>query len=450
MTVIKIKKGLALPIQGTPRQVIAKDETKTVHQVALLGRDYPGMKPTMAVQEGDLVNLGQLLFTDKKSPGVKFTSPGCGQVEAIIRGAKRKFEAIIISLNGDNQEAFPNLNQNPDAGLTPEEIRVTLIDSGTWTAFRTRPYGKIPAVDTTPHSLFITAMDTQPLAANPELIIARREPDFKMGLKVLRQMAPTIYLCLAEGQNNPGHNLPGITSQEFYGPHPAGLPSTHIHYLDPAHSGKIIWQIDYQDAISIGHLFNTGNLLTERIISLAGPAVKNPRLIKTRLGASISELCQDEINTAAARLISGSVLSGHQALDSQDYLGRYHHQICGLYEDARRNFFSWLNPGLDRFSIKRLFLSGFMPAKKFNLPTATWGGHRAIFPLGTYEQVMPIDIVATALLKSLANGDTEKAQDLGCLELIEEDLALCSFVCPGKNNFGPMLRKVLDQIEASG
>ncbi|NOX25601.1 MAG: NADH:ubiquinone reductase (Na(+)-transporting) subunit A, partial [Deltaproteobacteria bacterium] len=178
--------------------------------------------------------------------------------------------------------------------------------------------------------------------------------------------------------------------------------------------------------------------------------VKKPRLLAVRLGANIAEICRNEINSAAARIISGSVLSGRQSSGAKGFLGRYHLQICALEDDAERGFLHWLQPGSQRFSTKRLFISAFLPARKFAMSTAAWGGRRAIFPLGTYERVMPLDIMATDLLKALANQDTEKARELGCLELVEEDLALCSFVCPGKNNFGPMLRAVLQKIEKDG
>ncbi len=450
MSVIKIKKGLDLPIQGTPQQIIPQGNTNSVRQVALLGDDYPGLKPTMAVQEGDLVKTGQLLFTDKTTQGLRFTSPGCGKIAAIERGPKRRFEAIIITLDGDDKIKFQGLDNRQATDLTPEEIRSTLIESGLWTAIRSRPYGKTPAVDAHANALFITAIDTLPLAADPELIIAKYSDDFQLGVQILDALTPKTTVCIAQGQIDPAQDLPAIHSQEFSGPHPAGLPSTHIHFLDPVHSSKTVWHINYQDVIAVGHLFRTGYLTTKRIISLAGPSTKRPRLITTRLGANITEICQNEITTTEACLISGSVLSGRRAEKTVNFLGRYHLQINAIQDNAGRGLFSWLRPGMDKFSITGLFLSHFIPTKTFSMPTATWGGHRAIFPLGTYERVMPLDIIATALLKSLSNNDTENAQELGCLELIEEDLALCAFVCPGKNNFGTMLRTVLTQIETEG
>ena len=446
MTIL-IKKGLDLPISGVPDQKI--QDGNSVQHVALLGDDYQGMKPTLAVETGGQVVLGQHLFTDKKNPGVKYTSPGCGKIVAINRGAKRKFVSIIIKLDGDDKKEFPCLDLNATDDIEQEWLRSILIDSGMWPCFRTRPYGKVPPVDTTPSSLFVTAMDTLPLAADPAVIIDEKKDDFVLGLKALSRLVPKLYLCVKNGTNIPGKDLSDVTVAEFDGPHPAGLPSTHIHFLDPINTKKNVWHIGYQDVMGVGHLLRTGTLSSERVIALAGPLMHTPRLVRTRIGASLTELCQNEVNKAC-RFISGSVLDGRHATENNGYLGRYHQQVCALAEGGGRGFLGWLSLGSDRFSSTSVFLSALFRNKLFNMGTAAWGGRRAIFPLGSYEKVMPLDIIATELLKSIATGNPEKAQELGCLEIVEEDLALCSFVCPGKNDFGPMLRQVLNDIEKEG
>jgi Na+-transporting NADH:ubiquinone oxidoreductase subunit A len=240
----------------------------------------------------------------------------------------------------------------------------------------------------------------------------------------------------------------------FSGPHPAGLASTHIHFLDPVHADKEVWHIGYQDVIAIGHLFRTGHIWEERVIALTGPSMQHPRLIRTLAGASVLELCREETIDPQARLLSGSVLNGHHTgpENIHAYLGRYHRQVCALPEKDGSGLLNWLRPGNDRYSFLPIFLSAFTgkAASRFSMSTASWGGKRAILPMGSYEEVMPLNLIATSLLKAIATGNTEKAAALGCLELIEEDLALCSFVCPGKNNFGVMLREVLTRIEEDG
>jgi Na+-transporting NADH:ubiquinone oxidoreductase subunit A len=448
MRQISIEKGLDIPIGGKPSHTVTS--SRPVSHVALMGDDYPDMKPTMRVNVGEHVACGQPLFSDKKNDDINFTAPGSGEVIAIHRGPKRKFESLVIRLEGDDAVSFCAPESKPD-GLGPQEIRTLLIDSGLWCSLRSRPYGKIPAINDAPAALFVTAIDTSPLGPDMEGIIALAEADFLSGVKALTVCVDAqVYLCQDAGQKIVQVEIPGVEQVAFAGPHPAGLPSTHIHFLDPVHENKTAWHIGAQDVIAIGALLRTGTLQTERILSLAGPGIKEPRHIRTRLGASISELCDKELIEEEVRILSGSVLDGRQVDDMHDFLGRYHQQISSLPEGDGRQFFGWLRPGSDRFSITKAFSSSFKKPAILPFDTAVWGGNRAIFPLGTYEKVMPLDIVPIYLLKSLASGNSQKAKELGCLELVEEDLALCSYVCPGKNNFGPMLRETLSTIEKEG
>ena len=444
---IKIKRGLDLPMTGTPTQRI--EAARPVRSVAVIGFDYNGMKPTMQVQEGDKVKLGQVLFSDKKTPGVLFTAPGAGVVKAVNRGDRRVLQSVVIELEGDDQVTFASYAADKLASLADEQVRENLQQSGLWAALRTRPYSKIPAIDAQPRSIFVTAMDTNPLAADPALVIAEYANDFSHGLAVLSRLAK-VFLCKAEGVTLPGENLDKVQTEAFAGPHPAGLPGTHIHFLDPVSATRTVWQIGYQDVIAIGKLFTTGQLWVERVISLAGPVVKKPRLVRTRLGANVSDLVMDELQAGNNRVVSGSVLGGRTARGSCNYLGRYHTQLSCLAEGDERQMFHYLRAGVNKFSILNIFISKLSANKKFAFTTTTNGSDRAMVPVGSYEKVMPLDILPTQLLRALLVGDTEVAQQLGCLELDEEDLALCTFACPGKYEYGPILRDNLTRIEQEG
>ncbi|QDU38050.1 Na(+)-translocating NADH-quinone reductase subunit A [Maioricimonas rarisocia] len=445
-----LKKGLDLPISGTPEQTI--DAAHVVKSVALLGPDYIGMKPTMEVNEGDRVKLGQILFRDKKTDGVVYTSPGCGTVASINRGNKRVFQSVVIDLDGDEEETFASFPGIDLTSLSREQVEQNLLESGLWPTLRTRPFSKIATPGTQPHSLFIQAIDTNPLAPSPRTVIAEREAEFTAGLQALSRLSGgETYLCTQAGVDIPGRDLGCVTHAEFDGPHPAGLPGTHIHLIDPVGLNKSVWHINYQDVIAVGHLFLTGRLLTERVVSLAGPQVTKPRLLRTRLGAHIAELTAGELKEGTNRVISGSVLSGRQADGPFDYLGRYHNQISVIRDAADREFLGWQMPGTNKFSLRRVFASGFAAdGRRFDLTSNRNGSRRAIVPIGMYEDVVPLDILPTFLLRALAVGDTDQAQALGALELDEEDLALCTFVDPGKHEFGPMLRESLVQIELEG
>jgi len=449
----RITKGLDVPIAGRPDQKI-DPASPVVRTVALLGNDYVGMKPTMHVQDGDRVKLGQVLFEDKKTPGVMYTSPGAGVVKSVNRGAKRVFQSLIIELDGDDEETFTSYANTDLTLLKREQVVENLIASGLWTSLRTRPFSKVPAIDSTPSSIFVTAIDTNPLAPDPAVVIRENDNWFTLGLQVLSHLTDgKVFLCRPTAFVPPGADLPSISDEEFEGPHPAGLPGTHIHFLDPVGPQKTVWYIGYQDVIAVGILFGTGRLNTERVIAIAGPTVKNPTLVRTCMGASVDELIEGRLADGAGdvRVISGSVLNGRQVKDPEAFLGRYHVQVSILEEGREREFLGWQKPGFNQFSVTRVFASTLSGAGRlFNLTTSTGGSRRAMVPIGLYEKVMPLDIIPTFLLRSLIVRDTDQAQALGCLELDEDDVALCTFVCPGKYNYGSILRDNLARIEQEG
>ena len=436
-----------MPIVGAPTQRI--EAGRPVRSVAVIGFDYPTMKPTMAVQVGDRVKLGQILFSDKKSEGVHYTAPGAGVVSAVHRGEKRVLQSVVIDLEGDDEIIFASYSSDQLEGLSSEQVRENLQQSGLWTALRTRPFSKVPAVDAVPNSIFVTAIDTHPLAADPAVIIAEQAEAFEAGLKVLGNLAK-VFLCKAPDASLPGESLAKVQVEAFSGPHPAGLAGTHIHFLDPVSASKSVWTIGYQDVIAVGKLFTSGRLWVERVVALGGPVVENPRLVRTRLGANLDELTAGELQPGANRVVSGSLLGGRTAHGAFAYLGRYHQQVSCLREGKEREMLHYMRAGVEKHSILNIYISKLMGGKKFAFSTSTNGSPRAMVPVGNYEEVMPLDVLSTQLLRALIVGDTEVAQKLGCLELDEEDLALCTYVCAGKYEYGPILRDNLTRIEKEG
>ncbi|MFT6351967.1 MAG: Na+-transporting NADH:ubiquinone oxidoreductase subunit A [Neptuniibacter pectenicola] len=440
---IKIKQGLDLPITGAPEQSIK--DGPAVNSVAIVGFDYVGMKPTMAVKVGDRVKLGQVIFSDKKTEGVNYTAPGAGVVKAINRGDRRVLQSVEIELDGDDAVEFNKYSAGELSGLTREQVEESLIASGLWTALRTRPFSRVPQPGSTPNSIFVTAMDTNPLAADPVVVIAEQKEAFSQGLEVLTCLAATVYLCKASGADIP--TADGVTVEEFEGCHPAGNAGTHIHFLDPVSQHKTVWTIGYQDVIAVGKLFTEGKLFTDRVVSVAGPRAASPSLLRTRLGASFSELLNGAEIGTNNRVISGSVWSGRAAAGPTAFLSRYANQVTILEEGDKREFMGWVVPGTNKFSVLNLFASALNRSKKFDFTTTTNGSERAMVPVGQFEKLMPLDILPTQLLRALVTGDIVHAMELGCLELDEEDLALCTFACPGKYEYGPILRDNLTRIE---
>ncbi|MBE8215742.1 MAG: Na(+)-translocating NADH-quinone reductase subunit A [Endozoicomonadaceae bacterium] len=439
-----IKKGLDLPILGVPDQQIS--DAKPIKQIAVLGHNYVHMKPTLLVSEGEEVLAGQPLFSDKKNPKIKYTTPVSGVVSSINRGEKRVLQSIVVTCNHKPGLSFSAFKKEQLKTLKSEQIISQLLASGLWTAFRTRPYSRTPDPDSVPSAIFVTAIDTRPLSANPAGILSQYKAQFEAGLIVLKQLHPIIYVCTAPGVRV---DVDTVKQAVFSGPHPAGLPGTHIHFLSPVSMNKQVWHLNYQDVIAIGYLFLMGTLWAERIIAIGGPKLKKPRLIRACLGASLNDLLDNEIQDGPHRVISGSVLDGDISQAPCEFLGRYHLQVSVLEEAVSRTFLHYLRLGVTQFSVMPVYWSRFLN-KRFNMTTSTQGSPRAMVPIGSYERVMPLDILPTQLLRALIVQDVEMAEKLGMLELDEEDLALCTFVCPGKYEYGPILRDNLTIFEKEG
>lgn len=449
---IKINKGLDIPIKGVPDQSI--DAGPVIRHVALCGQDYNGLKPRMLVAEGDSVTLGQPLFVDKCDPAVHFTAPGSGTVVGINRGARRTLETVVVELNEAQQQetTFETYRATQLPHLSRHQVVTQLLESGLWTSFRNRPYSRIPASDSSPRSIFVTAIDTLPLAADPKVVIAKHGNAFDIGLTILSQITDgLLYLCTDSSWDRAIPDIDRLKLIAFDGPHPAGLVGTHIHFLEPVGSDNVVWHIGYQDVIAIGKLFTTGRVWTERVVALGGEAVCSPRLVTTRLGASTDQLTRGElVDDQSFRIISGCVLNGRAAAGHNAFLGRYHNQVSVIGDGDQRRLFGWLGPVMNRFTVSSMFLRRTNHASKLSISTAQNGGFRAMLPVDTFEKILPLDILPSPLLRALMVRDTDQAQALGCLELDEEDLALCSFVCPAKYDYGAVLRVNLNQIEKEG
>ncbi len=445
---ITIKKGLDVPISGAPQQTI--DDGQAITTVAVLGEEYVGMRPTMHVKVGDRVKKGQILFEDKKNPGVKFTAPAAGVVKDVLRGAKRVLQAVVVEVEGDEQETFNKYDSKELAGLARESVVEQLNNAGQWVALRTRPFSRSPSLEAKPAAIFVSTMDTNPLAADPTVVISEQQQAFIDGLNVLTTLTEgKVYVTKAADAKVEVGNAK-VQVESFAGPHPAGLVGTHIHFLEPVSATKQVWHIGYQDVIAYGKLFTTGEIATDRVVALAGPGTKKPRLLRTQVGANLRELTKGELAQGKQRIVSGSVLNGQKVDDAHQWLGRFHYQVSVLAEDDNKEFLGWVKPGANMHSVTRAFASHLTPKKRFAMTSSNNGSERSMVPIGNYERVMPLDILPTILLRDILSGDSEQAQQLGCLELDEEDLALCTYVCPGKYEYGPALRNMLTDIEKEG
>lgn len=446
MKTVALSKGLDLPVKGAPEGGI--EDGPAPVQVAEIGADYIGLKPKMLVQEGDEVARGTPLFCHKDFPDVMMVAPASGRVSAINRGARRVLQSVVVDV-GDPQDPgvdFSTVGAEREGGLVAR-----LCACGLWPSFRTRPYSKIPDPASRPAAIFVTAMDSEPLSIDARLVIEESGAAFARGLEAIASLSEgATYLCQDSGAPLPGADLAGITPVSFTGPHPSGLPGTHIHELHPLRSDEVVWSIWYHDVIAIGHLLETGHLNSERVVALSGPGCARPRLVRTLRGASLDALTSGEAGIEAPmRVISGSVLSGRAAEGAEAYLGRYARQVTLIEEDRKQIPLGWIRPMASKFAVQPVLGSAFS-RKLYALTSNLNGGRRAMVPLGTFEELMPQDYLPTQLLRALLVMDTDTAQALGALELDEEDLGLVGFACPAKYEYGAALRDCLEKIEKEG
>jgi Na+-transporting NADH:ubiquinone oxidoreductase subunit A len=443
-----LQRGLDLPLPGRPDSVV--DQGPGLAHVGVLAADWPGLKARVLVQEGQVVRAGEPLVSDRRWPELCVTAPRAGRIEAVHRGEKRSLRSIVIASEGDAAARFEPLPQ----GRSPGDVRALLLRSGLWTSLRERPFGRIARPSDTPHAIFVTAIDTQPLAPPVATLLDAREDDLGRAIRALSTLTSgPIYLCSDASIADRLERLSTAARIEvFVGPHPAGNVGVHIHWLEPVDREHIVWHLGLQDALAIGALLDRGRLDTSRIVSLAGPEALRPRLLKTTQGASIDALVAGEVRAGVrVRVVSGSLLSGRAATGAEEgYLGRYHQQVSILGEVEKRHFLRWLAPGARRFSSLPIFLSRWLPRGECEFDTDENGSLRAIVPIGQYERVTPMQLLPEILTRALASGQIEQLEALGALELDEEDVSLWTFVCPSKLDYGALLRQALARLEAEG
>lgn len=472
MRYFELRKGLDLPISGAAS--ISEPTPVNVSHAAVLGDDYIGLKPTLNVAEGDTVYAGTAILTNKDNPQCKIVSPIDGTIASINRGARRRLISVIIK-----SEDHKGTRRNRDRIIAPRtiaELVELLCNTGLWTSFRTRPYSKVPPPDSRPLAIYINAMDTEPLSPDPAQIIAAEPEAFWIGVRTIASLGSfTTYLCAndelildparaairstgdVERMKDIRQRLEAIINElntvepvMFRGPHPAGLPGTHMHFLEPPSIDRPVWTIGYHDVIVIGRLILKGIYDPSRTIALCGPACEKPRIVRTVAGASLEELFLNEVDDSEnLRMISGSVLSGRLGSDVSAFLGRYARQATIIKEDREQIPLGWIRPMPSKYATQPVLGSAFSK-KLFQFTSNLNGGRRAMVPTGTFEQLMPQDFLPTQLLRALLVMDTDQAQALGALELDEEDLALLDFACPAKYEYGVALRDCLTKIEKEG
>lgn len=457
MDTIRIKKGLDLPIGGAAERRVV-DLRGSVMRYAVKPTDVVGLTPRLLVAEGDHVAAGSPLVADKADPRICLTAPVNGTVVAVVRGEKRKLLEVVVEADGTA----------PQAQEVGSDVKQTLLERGAWWMLRERPFGIIACPDHQPKGIFVSLIDTNPLAPDMTLALAGREHDLEAGLQALATLAP-VHVCIAPGQRKPNGGA-GCTVHTISGPHPAGNIGTQIAAISPINKGECVWTVGAQDVANIGALMLTGVYAPQRVVAVAGPAAKCPKHYRLTVGAQLSLITEAQLinpnypmvdaqdATGATRVVSGSVLSG-TLVQPDGYLGMYDQQVSLLAEGDQYEFMGWLMPGLKKFSFSRTFVSGmlhdFTPRclhkeldKKMpqdaGFNTNVHGSVRPFLFTGQFERVFPFDIYPLQLIKACIVGDMELQEQLGIYEVEPEDFALCEFIDPSKNEIQQCIREALE------
>jgi Na+-transporting NADH:ubiquinone oxidoreductase subunit A len=441
MATYTIKKGLNLPIAGSTSTTDCV-QGAAAQQVALLPQEAWGIKVQMLVAAGDQVKVGSPLFCDRRDPDVIFTSPAAGTVAAVNRGARRAAQSVVIDVANFDEHA-----EMPSSDGSRASLVATLAASGLWPNLRQRPFDKVALSSATPQAIFVTATDTNPLAVDPLHLVAGREADVQAGLKAMLTLSGGKVYFNTDGANDwSAFLVEGVEQHAFKGPHPAGNAGVHINALHPVNLARNVWHVDVQNLADMGAYLNSGKVPTARKVAVVGPAASKSEIVETQRGASMDVFSSYANSTV--RFVSGSLLAGATANPGEEkgFLGRFAQQVSIVDDAPEREFINWMKPIGSRWSMSGTYLAKFVK-KSFTTDTDLNGGERAIVPIGSYEKVMPFDIMPTQLIKALASNDVTMAEKLGVLEIVEEDIALCQYVCPSKVDITDMLRTMLTLIE---
>ena len=433
---IDLKKGLDIPVKGAAARKITR--TVVPGTVALCPSDWRGLSPRLLVKEGDKVLAGSPVLADKLNPAILVTSPVSGTVGSIVRGDKRKLLAVLIQ--SDEKQQYVDFGVQDPASLTGEAVRDLLLKSGLFTALVQRPYGIVADPSLKPKAIFISAFSTAPLAADCDFALGAEAADVQAGIKALSRLTDGgVHLCVS-GQNyskSPFHKMEGVILHVVNGPHPAGNVGVQISHISPIRKGETVWTASLLMTAAIGRLFNSGKVDLRRKVAITGPAAEEPSYVEALPGTPV---CEMTATAEDVRIISGDVLTG-TAVGKDGYLGWFDNQLTLLREGPEREILGWAKPFRPKiFSASKLYFSWLTPRKKYDLDTNMHGGPRAFVESKCFADVTPMDIFPIYLIKACLAGEIEKMEQFGIYEVLPEDLALCDYVDPSKNEIQAIIQ----------
>ena len=433
-----LKKGLNIPISG--EAALETMRTIAPDVVAVKPTDFKGFSPRLMVKEGDKVLAGSPVLADKQNPDILLTSPVSGTVKEIVRGEKRKLLAVLVKAEGN--EAVDFGTKDPK-GLKAEEVKETLLKSGLWPTIIQRPYGVLANPAQTPKAVFVSAFSTAPLAADSEFVFKDDLAAIQAGITAISKIAK-VHVCVNSETSAFAKLQDAVLHTVIAKKHPAGNVGVQISHISPIMKGETVWTLSLLSLAAIGKLFLNGKLDLCRKVAVTGPAALKTGYVVAMPGTPMSALegCFDP--AVETRFISGDVLSGEN-IGKDGYLGFFDNQVTLIKEGRKREVLGWANPlRFNQFSSSMAYFSWLLPKKKYNMDTNTHGGVRAFVCSDVYGKVLPMDIFPVYLVKACLAGDIDKMEQFGIYEVLPEDLALCEFVDPSKNDIQAIIQDGID------
>jgi Na+-transporting NADH:ubiquinone oxidoreductase subunit A len=450
--VVTLSKGFDIKLEGSATGRV--DESVKASTFAVQPPNFRGVSPIpkVVVEVGSNVKAGDHLFFDKKNTEVKYVSPVSGEVIAVNRGERRAITEVVIL--ADKNQQYRELPAFDLEKGSREELVNFLLDTGGWSMLRQRPFDVVASHTDIPDNIFISTFDTAPLAPDQNLVVEGKSEAFQKGLDVLNKLTKgKVFLGLDANKTNPPStvftNAAGVEKRWFQGKHPSGNVGIQIHHTAPLTPKSIAWTLGVQEVITIGALFTERRFNAGRIVALTGAELKTPKYVRTYAGANIGDLLKDNLANDHIRIVSGDVLCGQKKGDG-NFLNYYDDQITVLKEGDYFDMFGWLLPDLASPSASKALPGWLFPDTTYKADTNLKGEKRAFVVTGQYEDVLPMDVYPQHLMKAILTNDYEKMEGLGIHELVEEDIALCEFVCTSKQSLQQILRKGLDMMHEQG
>jgi len=437
MTTLDFSGGYNLPIAGKAKHIVEKAAMGRI--IAVNASDLHGLKPVMDKQEGDAVAAGETLFHDKNDTRIKVVSPYSGKVKQIVRGPRRVLLDVVIEVSSPETAAIPA--PAPLQSISEQQLADYLLNSGQWTFIKQMPFDIVADPEKRPKDIYVSCLDNDPLCPDLDFVLKDRLDDLVAGLQLLRKLTRGQMIVTVDERDQEISKAvgtqQGVRLVKAVNRYPSGSPMVQSYWVSPVRKGEVSWYIGVQDLLGIVESIRSGKLSRDRVFSVAGPQVQNPRYVKAPMGSPVSVFLGKD-NTEGNRILCGSALTGRQ-VQADGYSGVRSYSVQMMREGYEREFLRFMRPGSDKHTYSKVFLSYLFGPEEYAMNTSINGEERACVQCGACESVCPTEVLPQFLFKAALANDFEAVQELGILDCA--NCGLCTYVCPSKIDLDGIIKK---------